>query len=108
MSTVNDVIQFPVTFVTESHDEISSKEMMGSKYKFWFHHEQLGRCLYKQTRANLGEDWSEKVASELAELLGLPHATYHLAETWEGNRGLVSPYFLPTGKMLVHGIGYLI
>ncbi|MBE9256376.1 HipA-like protein [Dolichospermum sp. LEGE 00246] len=95
--------EFPIVFVTEADYELSSNEMMGSKYKFWFEHEQLGRCLYKQARPNLGEDWAEKVASELSELLGLPHATYHLAETWEGNWGVVSPYFLPGGGTLVHG-----
>lgn len=95
--------EFPVIFVTEAHYELSSKEMMGSKYKFWFQHEELGRCLYKQVKQNLGEDWAEKVASELSELLGLPHANYHLAKTWSDNRGVVSPYFLPPGGTLVHG-----
>jgi hypothetical protein len=107
MSIVNHPMQsapeFPVIFVTQADYERSSNEMMGSKYKFWFQHQQLGRCLYKQARANLGEDWGEKVASELSELLELPHATYHLAETWEGNRGVVSPNFLPAGGTLVHG-----
>jgi len=43
----------------------------------------------------LGEDWAEKVAAELCELLGLPYAAYELASTWQGNRGVVSPNFLP-------------
>ncbi len=100
---MNPIPEFPVISVTKADYELSSNETMGSKYKFWFQHEQLGRCLYKQARQNLGEDWAEKVASELSELLGLPHATYHLAETWEGNQGVVSPYFLPPGGTLVHG-----
>lgn len=96
--------EFPTILVTEAHYELSSKEMMGSKYKFWFQHEELGRCLYKQVKQQkLGEDWAEKVASQLCELLRLPHATYHLAKTWEGNRGVVSPYFLPPGGTLIHG-----
>jgi hypothetical protein len=100
---MNPIPEFPIIFVTKADYELSSNEAMGSKYKFWFQHEQFGRCLYKQARQNLGEDWAEKVASELSELLGLPHATYHLAETWEGNRGVVSPNFLPLGGTLVHG-----
>lgn len=100
---MNSIPEFPIIFVTKADYELSSNEAMGSKYKFWFQHEQLGRCLYKQARQNLGEDWAEKVASELSELLELPHATYHLAETWEGNRGVVSPNFLPPGGTLVHG-----
>ena len=94
---------FTVILVSQEAYELSRNEMMGSKYKFWFEHEELGLCLYKQVRENLGEDWAEKVASQLCFLLGLPHAVYELAETWEGNRGVVSPYFLPQGGTLVHG-----
>jgi hypothetical protein len=74
-------------------------------YKFWFEHPELGRCLYKQARLDLGvgEEWAEKVASELCELLGIPHANYERAATSEGNRGVVSSYFLPNGETLVHG-----
>lgn len=77
--------EFPILLVTQKAYEASSNETLGSKYKFWFDHEELGRCLYKQSRENLGEDWAEKVASELCELLGLPHAVYELASTWEGD-----------------------
>jgi hypothetical protein len=94
---------FPVIFITQSDYESSLNETLGSKYKFWFHHDELGRCLYKQSRPNLGEDWAEKVASELCKLIGLPHAIYELALTWEGHRGIVSPNFLPNGGTLFHG-----
>ncbi len=94
---------FPILFVTEKAYEESSNEILGSKYKFWFYHEEFGRCLYKQNRVNLGEDWAEKVASELCELIGLPHAVYELASTWKGDRGVISPNFLPQGGTLVHG-----
>ncbi|HLO85676.1 MAG TPA: HipA-like protein [Nostocaceae cyanobacterium] len=101
---MNSEDEFPVIRVTQEHCEASSDETMGTKPKFWIDHEELGCCLYKQVkRPNVGEDWSEKVASELCELLGLPHVTYHLAETWEGSRGVVSPCFLPKGGTLVHG-----
>lgn len=97
------VNQFPVIIVTEEAYEGSTEEALGSKYKFWYQHETLGRCLYKQARANLGEDWAEKIASELCKLLGLPHATYELASTSKGNRGVVSPDFLSSDSILVHG-----
>lgn len=100
---MRDTAKFPIILVSQEAYQLSSQEMMGSKYKFWFELEELGLCLYKQARQNLGEDWAEKVASQLCELLGLPHAVYELAETWEGNRGVVSPYFLPEGGTLVHG-----
>ena len=51
--------EFPVIIVTEEAYEGSENEALGSKYKFWFQHEKFGRCLYKQTRANSGEDWAE-------------------------------------------------
>jgi hypothetical protein len=95
--------EFPIIIVTPQAYELSNQEAMGSKYKFWFEHPELGRCLYKQARLDLGEDWAEKVASQLCELLGLPHANYELAATSEGNRGVVSSYFLPNGGTLVHG-----
>lgn len=77
-------------------------EAMGSKPKFWFQDEQLGRCLYKQSRPGGGEDWAEKIACELCKLVGLPHANYELAN-WKGLRGTVSPSFVPENGTLVHG-----
>lgn len=96
--------EFPVVVVTKAAYELSKNETMGSKYKFWFEHEELGLCLYKQVRQNLGEDWAEKVAAELCKLLRLPHADYELAETWEGRRGIASLKFLQEeGETLVNG-----
>jgi hypothetical protein len=95
--------EFRIIVVTEEAYERSLSETMGSKYKFWFNHEKLGFCLYKQARLNTGEDWAEKIAAELCELLGLPHALYELAETWESECGVVSPSFVPKGGTLVHG-----
>jgi len=53
-------------------------------------------------RAGTGEDWSERIAAELAHRLGLPHASYEFA-TWRGRRGTVSPTFVPEQATLVHG-----
>jgi hypothetical protein len=77
-------------------------EQIGSKEKFWFTHEELGRCVFKAARANTGEDWAEVVAAEGADLLGLPHASYYLAESG-GQRGVVTPRFLAEAEDLVHG-----
>jgi hypothetical protein len=95
--------EFPILLVNQEAYETSSNETLGSRYKFWFHHKEFGRCLYKQTRLNSGEDWAEKVASQLCEQIGLPHAVYELASTWEGACGVISPNFLPPGGTLVHG-----
>lgn len=69
---------------------------MGSKPKFWFFHAQHGtlkQYLFKEARPNTGEDWSEKIASELCALLGLPHAHYELAKS-RGKRGTASLNFV--------------
>ena len=55
-------------------------EQMGSKRKFWLRDIQTSRWfLFKYSRPQTGEHWSEKVACEVAKLLGLPHATVELA-----------------------------
>lgn len=86
--------------VIEVTEEASDSEPMGTKPKFWFFHDKLGRCLYKEARPGTGEDWSEKIVSELCALLGLPHARYELA-TYQGRRGTVSPIFLVPPKEIL-------
>lgn len=86
-----------------SADAANSTEQLGTKRKFWFRHPDLGDCLFKEGRGpDTGDDWSEKVASELCTLLNLPHATYHLA-LWKERRGVITPKFVPDGGSLIHG-----
>lgn len=96
--------EYQVIVVTKENYELRENEYLGTKDKFWFKHENLD-YLYKQARPNIGEDWAEKVAAELCELLGIPHAVYELAETWEGKRGVASLNFLQEkeGEALVNG-----
>ena len=91
---------FEIIEVPKNAEE--SIEQLGTKYKFWFHHPTLGRCLCKLGRPNTGEDWSEKVAAELAALIGLPHARYELG-TFDGQNCVVSPKFVPSTCTLIHG-----
>ncbi|HHP7231832.1 MAG TPA: HipA-like protein [Xenococcaceae cyanobacterium] len=92
--------KFPIiTIPTEAPEE---SEEMGTKEKFWFHHEELGLCLYKKARQNTGEDWSEKIAAELCKLIQLPHAEYDLA-LFNNEKGTVSKSFLPENSSLVTG-----
>jgi hypothetical protein len=77
-------------------------EQTGTKPKFWFQGENSINYLFKEGRPGTGDDWSEKVASELCDLLGLPHAVYDLA-VWRGKRGVVCPIFVPEGGRLVLG-----
>jgi hypothetical protein len=91
---------FPVIHVAD--DAAEADEAMGTKPKFWFHHPDLGECLFKEARPNTGEDWSEKIAAELCEGLGLPHAKYELA-TWQNKPGTISPRMIPMDASLQHG-----
>ncbi|MCT7982263.1 hypothetical protein NG796_03040 [Laspinema sp. A4] len=91
---------FPIFKIPENATQ--ELEQLGTKYKFWFNHPELGNCLYKQSRPNTGEDWSEKISAELCKLLGLPHAEIELA-SWNGSRGTVSPSFLPESGRLTLG-----
>lgn len=91
---------FPVILVPDQAANLY--EQLGTKPKFWFSSEESVVCLFKEVQKNTGEDWSEKVASELCELLGLPHAEYELA-IWRGKRGVVSPTFVPRDGRLVLG-----
>lgn len=77
-------------------------EQLGTKAKFWFRDEADQVVLFKEGRPGTGENWAEKIACELASLLGLPHAHYHLAKSGERN-GVVTPSFVPQLGRLVHG-----
>lgn len=91
---------FPVIEVTSAMR--SDVEQLGSKPKFWFKLDGEN-WLFKEARANTGEDWAEKVASEIARSLGLPTHHAELA-VWEGKRGCAVRSFLATDQsVLVHG-----
>jgi hypothetical protein len=76
-------------------------EDMGSKPKFWFRYEN-SMWLYKKARKNTGEHWAEKIASEIAEELGLPTHQVKLAN-YEGDPGCAVRSFLKKKQTLIHG-----
>lgn len=77
-------------------------EQLGSKPKFWCRDENGRTYLFKESRPNTGEHWAEKVACELCQLLGIPHANYELALVQE-KKGVICPNFVPKGGDLIHG-----
>jgi len=86
-------------------EEITARdemEQLGTKEKFWFYDKNESKKLFKIGRPGTGEDWSEKIAYELAILLDIPCAKYELA-IWDGKQGTVSTSFVPNGMRLVHG-----
>ncbi|MEZ2577975.1 HipA domain-containing protein [Buttiauxella ferragutiae] len=85
-----------------SEFEIEEFEQLGTKSKFWYEDNNGDSYLFKSIKTQnkamedvfrYGEDWAEKIASELAELLGIPHAKYELA-TYNGMDGVISPNFI--------------
>ncbi len=91
---------FPILEVTS--EMRSDVEQLGSKPKFWFKLDGEN-WLFKEARLGTGEDWSEKVASEIALLLGLPTHHAELA-VWAGKRGCaVRSFLLSNQSVLVHG-----
>ncbi len=63
---------------------------MGSKPKVWLEAQDGVRWLFKERhRPQTGDDWSEKVAAEVADALGIPHATVELARR-DGKRGIIT------------------
>lgn len=80
-------------------------ENMGSKQKFWYllPGDTESYWLFKYPRrADSGEHWAEKIAAEVAGLLGVPHARVELAEH-QGNRGSITENIVPEHHDLIHG-----
>lgn len=93
------VLQLPGGRIAEN------REPLGSKEKLWLRDPtgEEPRVLFKYNRAGTGEDWSEKIAAELAQLLGLPRSRVELA-LLDGQRGAVMFDFTDNGNVaLVHG-----
>lgn len=79
-----------------------STEQIGTKYKFWYSDDNGLLILFKEGRPGTGENWAEKIACELAELIGLPHAHYELAR-WQNLQGVISNTVVLPGSRLIHG-----
>ena len=78
-------------------------EALGSKPKFWYRPDGTDvDWLFKYARENTGEHWSEKIAAEVAGLMGITHAEVELARFQE-SKGIVAKSFTSPGSELVHG-----
>lgn len=91
-------------------EDVLAPEEMGSKRKGWVQVAgDAERWLFKYARLSdgqvTGEHWAEKVASEVAGLLHIPHARVELA-TLDGSPGCISrrfPELARPGAELIHG-----
>lgn len=94
--------------IRERRGRIRSAETMGTKEKFWLLTRAGRRVLLKYAREDTGEDWSEKLAYEVAKKLHIPCPRVDLAETDRG-RGVLCWDFLastrhpPGERSLIHG-----
>ena len=84
-------------------DESIRDEALGTKDKFWLEKDGV-RFLFKESRPNTGEDWSEKLAGEISLLCNIKAAKIELA-ICDGKRGTLSESFidLSIGEDLIHG-----
>lgn len=81
----------------------SSHEEVGSREKFWIGREDGALWLFKKPRpTNPSEVWSEKVAAEIAHMIGVSHATVELASA-TGELGTISRSFMPSQWLYFHG-----
>lgn len=79
------------------------QESRGTRKKFWYRdRESESTRLFKYPRENTGEHWAEKIAAEVAGLLGIPCSRVDLA-VYNRTRGTVSDSFVDEGWELVHG-----
>jgi hypothetical protein len=83
-------------------DAAETSEQLGTKYKFWYRDKVQQLILFKEGRPGTGENWAEKVASELAKLIGMPHVEYQLA-SYQDKIGVICKTLIEPGEVLVHG-----
>ena len=93
----------PYPVIEVSSEWALDDEDMGTKRKFWYERGSPdAKWLFKFPRPETGEHWAEKIAAEIASLLGIPHAPVELA-TCEGRRGSICESFVRNEQVLNHG-----
>ncbi len=93
----------PYRIVEVKPEWVIDWEDMGTKTKFWYRDpDDDANWLFKYPRPNTGEHWAEKIAAEVASVLGIRHAKVELAQ-FEGDYGSVTESFARSGRALYHG-----
>lgn len=97
----------PFPIIDVSGWDIIADETSGAEEKYWL--EEPGtrvRWLYKPTKVKAGqvygEDWAEKVVSELATMMGVPCARMELAQM-RGTNGCIGADLCPRSHELHPG-----
>lgn len=88
-------------------EDADGVETLGTKPKFWWFNSVGKRLLFKAEDRGTGEDWAEKIACHLCELLGIPHVDYELAQEYEQSQprrnGVICENISPAPLSLVLG-----
>ena len=94
--------EFPVINILS--EWVLEPEEMGSKRKFWYRApgENQRRWLFKSPQERTGQHWAEKIAAEIAGVLGIRRAAVELAG-FNGQQGSATKSFVHSGLELVHG-----
>jgi len=96
MPTCYPIIQIKPEWVLE-------QETLGSKEKFWYReNNNASRWLFKFPEPNTGQHWAEKIAAEIADLMGILHAKVELA-VFQEKRGSATQSFARDARELWHG-----
>lgn len=96
-------MQEPYKVLTIQPEWVLEPEALGSKEKFWCRWpEKKVSWLFKYCQPNTGQHWAEKIAAEIADILGILHADVELA-LFKGERGSLSKSFARRGRSLFHG-----
>ena len=90
--------------LTVNPEWLLGPEAMGSKTKFWYRQlgDQKRDWLFKFPQPNTGQHWAEKIAAQVAGVMGIRHAQVELA-VFLGDRGSVTESFARGGRDLWHG-----
>jgi hypothetical protein len=113
MNTKYPVYQVDEAMVQQSPR--SETEGQGRLRKVWIFHPELGTCLFKESNfseqimLNYQTDWSEKVAYELAKLIGIPTTRYEFSVATlpsfsrEEIRGVLTPSYHENNCVVLNG-----
>ncbi|MCE2434413.1 MAG: HipA domain-containing protein [Candidatus Latescibacteria bacterium] len=92
---------YPIVIVEP--EWVITPEEMGGKTKFWYGKpDDNTNWLFKYPRPNTGEHGAEKIAAEVAAVIGTTHAKVELAQ-FQGERGSVTESFARGDRVLHHG-----
>lgn len=95
---------FEIKEINDSDVILEDLEQLGTKEKFWFYFEKDKKIkwLFKYSRKNTGEHWSEKIAECLCKELDIPHVEYTIAR-FSSKFGIITKNVIPKDCRMVMG-----